>query len=214
MSNIRDLWYDWLGINTWLFKQINSLSDIPVYSSLMKFITVFGDKKLLPYILGAVVVFAISSFIVRITIKKGGNRNYLFMWFTIFLMIGAGLFANNHTINYIQNNASYPRPYLLIPTNEIKLLEIQPAEEAYHSFPSNHVAIITILVFALWPIAGEKTRWGGILFIFGVAWSRIAMGVHFPMDVISGFAIPFIQMSLIRYILYGIIRTIRHVLKI
>lgn len=214
MSNIRDLWYDWLGINTWLFKKVNFLSDIPIYSSLMKFITVFGDKKLLPYIIGAIIIFAISSFIVRVTIKKGGNRNYLFTWISIFLMIGAGLFAINYTTNYIQNNASYPRPYMLIHANEIKILEIQPAEEAYRSFPSSHVAIITVLVFALWPIAGEKSRWAGILFIFTVAWSRMAMGVNFPMDVISGFAIPFIQMSIIRYILYGTIRTVRHTLKI
>ena len=214
MSNIRDLWYDWIGINTWLFKQINSLSDLPVYSTIIKIISALGDKKLLPFMLGAIIIFAVASVIVRITIKKGGNKNYIFTWFTIALMIASGLYATNYTTDYIKSHGSYPRPYVTLHANEVRLLETLPEEEAYRSFPSDSIIIITILVFALWPIMSENFRWAGILLIFFVGWSRIAMGVHYPMDVISGFAIAFIEMMFIRYILYGIIRSIRLALKI
>jgi membrane-associated phospholipid phosphatase len=214
MSNVRDLWYDWLGMNTWLFKQINSLSDLPIYGSTIKLITYFGDKKLLSYMLVAIAVFAISSIIVRITLKKGGTKSYIFTWLTIVLMIATGLFTTSYTNDYIKNKAAYPRPYAILNANDVKLLEVLPAEEAYKSFPSGHVTLITILVFALWPVLSENFRWAGILLIFSVAWSRIAVGVHFPMDVISGFAIAFIQMMLIHYILYGIVRNIRLALKI
>ncbi len=214
MSNFRDLWYDWLGLNTWLFKKINALSDIPFYSGLMKFITVFGDKKLLPYMLGAIVIFAVVSIAVRITLKKGGTRQHLFMWLGIFLMLGAGLYATNYTTNYIKTHASYPRPYALLSPSEVNLLEVLPVEEANYSFPSGHVAIITILVFSLWPLMGENFRWAGIWLTFIVAWSRVAVGVHFPMDVISAFVMTFVQMLIIRYIIFNIIRTIRYAFKL
>lgn len=204
MSNMRDLWYDWLGVNTWLFKKINELSDIPVYSSLMKFVTVFGDKKLLPYIVAMIAIFFIISFIARVFTKKGGNNTYLFLWVNIFLVMGAGLFAVNHTISYIKNQSAYPRPYVVLPAKSIIQLEFQPAEDANRSFPSGHVAIITILVMALWPVLSENFRWGGILLIFGVAWSRMALGVHFPMDVLSGFFITFIEIKIISFIIYRI----------
>jgi len=211
---MRDLWYDWLGFNTFLFKKINSLSDLPAYGPLMKGITLFGEKNLLPYMLGAICIFAFSSIVVRIVLNKGGARNYLFTWITITLMISSGLFISNSIVDYITSTASYPRPYVLIPANEINLLEILPVAEAYRSFPSVHVIIITILAFSLWSTLNETFRWIAVLLVFSVAWSRIALGVNFPMDVISGFAITLTQMILIRYVLYGIVRTIRMALKI
>jgi membrane-associated phospholipid phosphatase len=213
MSNMRDLWYDWLGMNTWLFKQINSLSEIPMYASLMKFVTIFGDKKILPIILVGIVIFAVASTITRYVMKKGGNTNYIFLWFNIFLMLGTGLLASHHMENYINKHYSYPRPYIALQ-KEAHQLEAQPAEDAYHSFPSWHAAIITILVFALWPVMSANFRWGGVFLIFFVCLSRVSLGVNYPMDVISGFTIALILMLIIRYILFSLISTIRHALKV
>jgi membrane-associated phospholipid phosphatase len=205
MSNMRDLWYDWLGLNTWLFKQINSLSGDTVYDTVMKILTMFGDKKLLPYFLAAIATFAFVSLIIRIVTKKGGNRNYFLLWVNIFMVLGAGLLANKFVIDNIKNHFMYPRPYVALPAKEVKQLEFQPAEDARHSFPSGHTAIITILVLSLWPILNENFRWLGIGLISGVAWSRMALGVHYPMDVLTGFTLALIIMLLIRAVLNEIL---------
>ncbi len=128
-------------------------------------------------------------------------------------MLGSGLLASNYTIDYINKHYSYPRPYIDLQ-GQVRQMEAQPAEEAYHSFPSSHVLIITILVFSLWPAMSENFRWGGVFLIFFVALSRVSLGVHYPMDVISGFVIAMLYMLIIRYILYSTIRQIRGVLKI
>lgn len=55
---------------------------------------------------------------------------------------------------------------------------------ANNSFPSNHMSLACAISFSL--IAGSILRWQGmLLFILSiiVAWARIYMGVHFPLDI-------------------------------
>ncbi len=204
MSNLRDLWYDWLGINTWLFKKINSLSNEHIYAGIMKKITLLGQVDLLPYYLGAIGVYAVLSLLFKLSTRKGGIKYHIFMWINIFIMLGAGLVSTKYTTSYLKEYFSYPRPYVMLSSSEVIQLEGQVTKEAYQSFPSGHVIIITVLIAALWPALNENFRWSGIFAISSVAWSRIALGVHFPMDVVSGFTIALIQMLLIRYVLYSI----------
>ncbi len=80
-------------------------------------------------------------------------------------------------------NAFYfrPRPFTELPTN---LLFYQPTDS---SFPSNSVAIVFAITFA---ILLANRRIGGFLFILACfhAFSRVYVGVHYPFDVLTGAA--------------------------
>jgi undecaprenyl-diphosphatase len=75
-----------------------------------------------------------------------------------------------------------PRPALWV--------SIRP--EHTFSFPSGHAmdtaAVATALVFLLWP---SRSRWlmaPLLLFVLGVGWARMYLGVHNPSDVLAGWA--------------------------
>lgn len=54
------------------------------------------------------------------------------------------------------------------------------------SFPSDHLTLLCSIAFGLWwhPVT---RRWGQALAAWGipVAWSRVALGLHFPLDILG-----------------------------
>lgn len=205
MSGLKEFLYDWSGLNLWLFRQINSING-HYYDLLMQKITLLGDKHLLPYYVGIIMSYAGLNLLYRILAKKAGKSHYLQMWIGIFLVMGTGLFASQITVSKTKEHFSYQRPYAVLPQSEVRQLEGQEAKEADRSFPSGHVAIITALIVALWPALGGKAYFLGVTTIFAVMWSRIALGVHFPADVLFSFLIICFEIIIIRYVIYEILR--------
>ncbi len=58
-----------------------------------------------------------------------------------------------------------------------------------HAFPSGHAARATLLAALAWkglppPWAAAVTLWA-----LGVSWARLALGLHYPTDVLAGWAL-------------------------
>jgi membrane-associated phospholipid phosphatase len=77
-----------------------------------------------------------------------------------------------------------PRPAILL--SEITAREIAVFG---NGFPSGHAALATAVSLTLLPYLPKHLRWLPVAWIGLVAWSRIYLGVHAPLDVLGGFAI-------------------------
>lgn len=205
MSDLKDFFYDWFGLNVFLFEQVNSISG-GFYDVMMKKITLLGDKKLLPYYVAVIAAYAALVLFYKIVTKKSGKAQYFQVWIGIFLVMGAGLLASQITVSKGKEYFAYQRPYAALPANEVRQLEVQEPKDANHSFPSGHVAIITAIIVSLWPVFSGNAYFFAGLTIFSVAWSRMALGVHFPADVLFSFIITFFEVVIIRYMIYGMLR--------
>lgn len=56
-------------------------------------------------------------------------------------------------------------------------------------FPSGHMALATALALTVARYLPHKFRWVIPVWIIGVGWSRIYLGLHAPLDIVGGFAI-------------------------
>ncbi len=77
--------------------------------------------------------------------------------------------------------ADRPRPYHVMAG---AVLRQQPAHGT--SFPSSHTAVTVAVVIALVPFLARPLAVAGIAYAGLVGWSRVYLGVHYPLDVLGG----------------------------
>jgi undecaprenyl-diphosphatase len=77
--------------------------------------------------------------------------------------------------------ANRPRPYLVTAD---AVLRQSPAHGT--SFPSSHTAVTLAVAITLVPFLARPLAAAGIGYAVLVGWSRVYLGVHYPMDVLAG----------------------------
>ena len=77
--------------------------------------------------------------------------------------------------------ADRPRPYEVLAD---AVLRQQPAHGT--SFPSSHTAVTVAVVIALAPFLPRALAAVAIAYAVLVGWSRVYLGVHYPLDVLGG----------------------------
>ena len=67
-------------------------------------------------------------------------------------------------------------------------------------FPSGHTALAVALALTIGHYLPRKYHWIPVVWIVGVALSRIYLGVHLPLDIVGGFAVGWIAYALFRHV--------------
>jgi len=206
----KHLFYDWLGLNETIFKWVNSIHE-ETYDMVMILLSQLADKHNLPYYLVALVLWAFGNFIAKKISSTGGANQYLIMWMGALLVLVASFGVDKLVVDGIKEEFAYPRPYEALGPQDVHVLEYGNSREnqSHRSFPSGHVSMITIIVIGLWPVLSITFRKAGLLLILLVAWSRMAMGMHFPADVLAGFLISLVITLIVRSIIYRILLACR-----
>ncbi|MFZ3090041.1 MAG: phosphatase PAP2 family protein [Nitrospirota bacterium] len=167
-----------LEIDRALFFFINITLKNPLFDWLMPFITSFGNFKLL-IIAGAILLFIL-----------GTKREKVFL----ILLITTILIADFVSAQIFKNLFFRVRP-----CNALQGIHLLVGCTSSYSFPSNHAVNIT--VFAT--LISFKYRYlmiPAIILAILVSFSRVYVGVHYPLDVIGGALIGLLIASGVLYL--------------
>jgi signal peptidase II len=200
--------YDWQGLNLELFRKANHLFASQEYDAVMMLLSHTFDADNFLNFFGIIIVYALVMWVVQ-KIRGGAagkSKHYAAAWIGVLCVLAVGFLAMGLTVRGMKEYFDYPRPYIAIARDEVRLLE--PAthtSDDYRAFPSGHASFITLLVLSLWPVLSINMRIIGAALIPAVCWSRLAMGMHFPADVIAGFIITTIIVLLVRRLVYWLL---------
>lgn len=206
LATLRELFYDWMGLNKWLFLQINHIRG-EFYDNLMLWITQLGNRHNFPYFMALLLAFAVLALLWRKLRKKAALRQYILRWITTLCVLALGFVAVAVVVGGAKHYFAFPRPFVAIPQGELntaanekvyQIERLKSPDDARASFPSGHVAIITLMVAGLWPLLSQNMRYVGAFLIFAVAWSRVSLGMHFPADTVWSFLLVLLLVKLVR----------------
>ncbi len=202
----KKFFYDWAGANDVLFFLINDIRGT-LYDKLMVITSQLGEHQQFAYYIYACLVWACIGYLYRRFNGYINARAYLTVWLGVLIVLAAGFAAEVAMLKTLKAEFAYARPYMIY--NDIHVLDPSPLpEKDYHSFPSGHTSLITLLVVTLWPVMSPLFRWIGVLLIPLVGWSRVSMGMHFPADVFYGFLFTFVLILIIRAVMYPLLHRI------
>lgn len=117
---------------------------------------------------------------------KAGHQRALFSLVTILMALGLGFICT--TIWF------HPRPFM-VPLGHTWIYHASDT-----SFPSDHATLFFSAGLSLF-LAGARTGGGLILLLsLFVAWSRVFLGVHFPLDMAGAALVSVLACLLVRYL--------------
>lgn len=208
-----ELLYDWAGANKQLFLWINHIRE-PYLDAFLLWFTQFGSYKLIPYYLAAFCAVFLLVMLKALLTKERFSKHRFASWMGVLLVLLAGFVSFAFTVKTIKEVTAYPRPYVAIKDETVYHLAKVIGEEKLHaygqgydyrSFPSGHASFSTYLLVALWPLLSTFAATTGIILVAIMAWSRVSLGVHFPVDVLAGIVLSACIVMMVRYVIYRIL---------
>jgi undecaprenyl-diphosphatase len=170
-----------MNLNIELFYFINLGMDSSVLDVIMPFITNFGS--LIAWCIVCALLFVLGG--------ENGRK--------VALLGLAALFISNVAVVFLKYLVVEPRPFLTLPN-----VELLVSENEIYSFPSGHTASS----FAAATLLGLKYRlnykgksfrlvYPLLAFAAVIGFSRIYIGVHYPLDVVFGAAVGILSALLV-----------------
>jgi len=126
-------------------------------------------------------------------------KKYRLAW-RFFVTVGGALVI----AEIVKKLVNEPRPITLLKGHlHQRVIETGPG------FPSGHETAAVAMALTLWFVLPAKWRWVSVFWIVVVAWSRLYLGVHTPMDIIGGFATGLLAVCIVRLLPKAISKPLR-----
>lgn len=190
---MKEVFYDWGGLNVWLFHLVNDVRG-DWLDSFMLLGTQIGEHTSFVTIL-CLLVLATLFTVPRVWVRQPDHAETVtLLWVGVIAVFALGYWLDGAVLSWLKPFLDFPRPPLALGEAHVHVIgELK----LHHSFPSGHASFAMLVCASIWPL-GRYWRYAGSFFLLWVGLSRISLGAHFPADVLGGALLSFAIVMLVR----------------
>lgn len=193
---MKEILYDWGGLNVWLFHVINKTHGEFIDHFMLLGTSLGGHANFTLY-LGLTALVAV--FAVRRSPSYGSDAAE--RWLAVLAVFSIAYLLDGWLLGWLKPLLDFPRPPLALLQGSVHIVG-QP--EYHHSLPSGHSSFAMLVAASLWPALNRGGKALAAFFALWVGLSRISLGAHFPADVLAGFLSSLLVVLLVRAVVNGL----------
>ncbi len=194
---MKEILYDWGGLNVWLFKAINGVH-FNVLDRCMLLASQLAEHGNFSLYIG------LMSLAMLLAVRSKGKR-VMPLWLGVLAVFSLAYVVDGGLVGMLKSWFAFPRPPLALPPGSVHLVG-NPETNLQHSLPSGHSSFAMLVSATLWPVLNRYGRYCAAGFVIWVGLSRVSLGAHFPADVLAGALICLLVVWLIRTVVNQAIR--------
>src|SRR3989344_3630348 len=136
-------------------------------------------------------ILILIALVIIFSTKKYKDRIYNLAYISLALLLSTGIFTQTIRFFFFRQ-----RPFA-----ELGFIPLIKQSSFEAAFPSGHASFFFALAFAIYYL-GER-RWSLIFLIISLIMgiSRVYVGVHWPLDIVSGIAVAFVSAYTVKLLL-------------
>lgn len=179
---MKAIFYDWGGLNVWLFHAINNLRG-DLLDAFMLAGTELGDHGRFPLYIALLTLAGWWQMSRRVNPPSPPVTKPTSAWLLVFATFSLAYFLDGFLVSGLKHFLDFPRPPLALPADSLHVIG---KPQMHHSLPSGHATFAMTVAASLWPLLQRNGQIALIAFVLWVDLSRISLGMHFPADVLAG----------------------------
>lgn len=188
---LKDILYSGDSVNILLFHAINNIQ-ASCFQQVMQAVTIMGKYTLFPVYLFVIAGFAWQYGNAVKARDAGEYRAYANNIKQLIISLILSYIVYIAWVSGLKHLLHMPRPFAILPEGTVFVRDsIKNAEEPFASMPSGHAAFSVMMLVSLWSMLTTIEKTAGIALVLMIGISRIALGVHFPIDILTSWIISF-----------------------
>lgn len=193
---MKEVLYDWLGYNTEIFYFLNHIGNTWILPQFFYYLSrLFNIENFAAYYIGLCGICYWHVFVrMRATSEglaesKTEQEKRFWLLYSRLIYIGICYAVFGLIYAALKFSVNLPRPFCSLPASAFKTIMNTADERCMSSFPSSHSGLAFMVTLLAWRYFGTYARLCAIGVTAAVAFSRIALAMHYPADILYSYLI-------------------------